>query len=452
MHTDDAYRTQLGTEARRVRDAGALGRSDVLIRLYDFLLQCSLEARTPKEIEVAQEVFGRIDRLEMIEDASVRVYIHRLRRKLQDFYGPNFSGPHLVVPLGEYRLVLTDGALAVHVEETPVAPEPAAPERPPEPEPRVRRGIVRHLWLAFGVALVLLNLVAWRLVADRQPKNVANELARTLFWKPLVDSNHPTFIVVGDYFMFGEAGPNGQMTRLMRDFGINSREDLDRRLMVNPGDAGRYVDLDLHYLPISTAYALRDLVPLAVEASAHGASSLRLLTMSRITAERFKSRNIIYVGFLSGLGWLRDPVFDASGFSVGATYDELIDRSTGKHYLSDALESNEGGRPRRDYGYLASLPGPAGNRILVVAGTQDAGVMQAAEVASDPAELAKIEKLTKGAEAFEALFEVRTIGNLNIDSTLVVARPLRAGAPWRVDAPTEQRFPDQAKADRAPTP
>jgi hypothetical protein len=448
MLAEDPYHMSLAAEARRVREAGALGRSDVLVRLFDFLLQCSLESRAPKEIEIAQEVFGKSGGLEMFEDASVRVYIHRLRRKLQEFYSTDPAGQRLAIPLGEYRLVLADSAKPSTGEvETGVDTEDAGPV-----PARARWWQTRHSWVALGLLAVAVNALAWYVVASRQPASPFAAIEQTVFWRPLVAGDHPTFIVIGDYFMFGESTNTKPVARLVRDFGINSREDLDRYLMDNPGYAGRYIDLDLHYLPISTAYALRELVPLAVDASTHGESSLRLLTMSRITAERLKSRNIIYIGLFSGLGWLRDPLFGVSGFSVGSSYDELIDRATGRHYLSDAIESNEGGRPRRDYGYLASFPGPAGNRILVVAGTRDAGLMQAAEVASDPAQLAKIAARTGGAEAFEALYEVRTIGNLNINSTLVLARPLRAGAAWRPDAPMQQTFPDQTKEERAPTP
>lgn len=441
MLARDQDRLNLDSEARRVREAGALGRSDVLGRLFDFLLECSLASRAPKEIEIAQEVFGKGSGFDMVEDASVRVYIHRLRRKLQEFYAETPGGRRLVIPLGEYRLLLVEGA-----EEPPAEVSEAQDPAPAPARPRWWEG--RRLWAAI-VLLAAINLLAWYVVASRQPASASAAVEDTAFWRPLVRSERPTFIVTGDYFIFGEAPDTMQVTRLVREFGINSREDLDRYLMDNPAHAGRYVDLDLHYLPVSTAYALRELLPLATGMSAGRATSPRLVTMSQITAERFKSRNIIYVGFLSGLGLLRDPLFGVSGFSVGATYDELVDRKSGRRYVSDPFKDDEGGTPRRDYGYLASLPGPAGNRILIVAGARDAGVMQAAEVAADPARLAEIAARTGGAEAFEALYEVRTIGNINLDSALVLARPLRAGSAWRPDPSIQRRFPDQPPEGRA---
>ena len=85
MTTEDTdYRARLTAEAARFRASGDLGRSEPLIRLFDFLLERSLVGRVPKEIEIAQEVFGKTADFDVMADASVRVYIHRLRRKLGD--------------------------------------------------------------------------------------------------------------------------------------------------------------------------------------------------------------------------------------------------------------------------------------------------------------------------------------------------------------------------------
>jgi hypothetical protein len=200
--------------------------------------------------------------------------------------------------------------------------------------------------------------------------------------------------------------------------------------------------MDLHYLPISAAPALNDLLPPTdAFTSSAGLGRPRVISMSRLTPEYLKRGNVIFVGFLSSLGLLREPVFKASGFQVGSSYDELIDRSTGRHYVSD-VDTVGSNAPRRDYAYLASFPGPSGNRIIVVAGTRDPAVMQAAEVAADKAQLDQIEKKAGNATAFEALYEVWTLGTLNTGSNLLVARPLKTDRLWQPGGES-QTFPDQ---------
>jgi hypothetical protein len=64
-----------------------------------------------------------------------------------------------------------------------------------------------------------------------------------------------------------------------------------------------------------------------------------------------------------------------------------------------------------------------------------------AELVNDPAMLKTLHQRVGGEdEAFEALFQVRTLGSVNLDSTLLIARPLRSRAIW--DHPqASQRFP-----------
>ena len=109
--------------AGRLRTRRALGRSEGLNRLFDYLAERARAGARPKEFEVAAAVFGRGGDFDGAQDASVRVAVHRLRRKLDDFYaGPGADEPvRLSIPRGEYRMI---------AEPTPsMAPAPAAPSR-----------------------------------------------------------------------------------------------------------------------------------------------------------------------------------------------------------------------------------------------------------------------------------------------------------------------------------
>lgn len=93
----------LREKAARIRESGALGRSELIQRLFDFLVEQSAAERTPREMDIAVEVFGRTGDFDVSQDASVRVYIYRLRRKLDEYYaGPGRDAPvRLSIPKGE---------------------------------------------------------------------------------------------------------------------------------------------------------------------------------------------------------------------------------------------------------------------------------------------------------------------------------------------------------------
>ena len=390
----------LSAQVARVRASGVLGRSHGLARLFDYLADPALGGRTLSEADISQDVFGRAPGLS--GDASVRVYIHRLRRKLDDFYAGAGAAEayRLVIPVGGYRLDV-------------VARDEAPPEPAPAPAPARRR----WLWpaAAAAVALLVLNLTAWALVArDTAP---ARELARTAaapLWAGL-GRDRPVTLVVGDYYIFGETDHGDEPRRMVRAFEINSPADLDAWLMDNPGFQGRYIDLDTYYTPVGATLALRQLMPLVRQAAG---AEVRMITASHLTPDLMKGSDIVYVGYFSGLRLLQEPVFARSRFTVGATYDELVERRSGQTYVSGAGIA-QGDRPNRDYGYVAAFRGPAGNRFVIVAGARDIGVMQAAEIATDRAALSGLK--AGGDGGIEALYEVEGVGRTNLRATPVMA-------------------------------
>ena len=392
----------LAAQVARIRESGILGRSHGLSRLFDYLADPALDGRTLREADVAQDVFGR--ELDLSGDASVRVYVHRLRKKLDDFYaGPGASEPHrLVIPVGEYRLDVT------------AAEGPAATAAPLTPKLRPRWAIPA---LAAAAALVAANLAAWAYVAhDTAP---SRELARTAaspLWAE-IGRKRPVIVVVGDYYIFGDTDYGEGPKRMVRAFEINSPADLDAWLMDNPQLQGRYIDLDTYYTPVGATLALREIMPLVGQA-AGGIDRVRVITASHLTPDLMKSADIVYVGYISGLRVLQETVFERSRFTIGSTYDELVDRKTGQTFVSGAGTAS-GDRPNRDYGFLTAFQGPAGNHFIIVAGNRDIGVMQMAEVASDRKALGGL-KVRKGG-IVEALYEVDGMGRTALGARPVIA-------------------------------
>src|SRR5215469_15129604 len=117
---------QLAARADRIRASGLLGRSGQLSRLFDYLVECSVLGKSPKEIDIAVEALGRGAEFDVTQDAVVRVYVHKLRRRLDEFYsGPGSTDTQrIVIARGEYRLSLEPNDSSV--ENEPSLPEPAA--------------------------------------------------------------------------------------------------------------------------------------------------------------------------------------------------------------------------------------------------------------------------------------------------------------------------------------
>src|SRR5277367_5390544 len=99
-------------EVERVQRSGVLGEAR-LRRLFDYLAERTVVGDSPKEIAIAIDVFGKSADFDVSSDALVRVYIHKLRKTLDDFYAPapGEAGAVLHIPRGEYRLKLSAAVL-----------------------------------------------------------------------------------------------------------------------------------------------------------------------------------------------------------------------------------------------------------------------------------------------------------------------------------------------------
>lgn len=409
---------QLAARADRIRASGLLGRSGQLSRLFDYLVECSVLGKSPKEIDIAVEALGRGAEFDVTQDAVVRVYVHKLRRRLEEFYNGPGSGEtqRIVIARGEYRLSLESNEGTAEPE---VATLVAAPSR----------AVVRKWLLGALIVSVALNLALLVFGHFRQSPAEAS-LARVRadpVWAPLLADDLPIVVVVGDYYIFGETDDSMNVTRMIREFSINSHRELEEYTQDHPEVADRYMDLGLSYLPTSVAPALRELMPVLAPAG----KRLRVVLASEMTPDLLTRADIVYVGYLSALGMLRHVVFSGSQFAIGDTYDELIDRKSGHHYVSQSSSLWRGDPSYRDYGYFSTFAGANGNHIVVVAGTRDVALTNTAETATHPQSLQALATAANGHRDFEALYEVYGMEGTNVASKLLTTVPLNTAALWR---------------------
>lgn len=428
-------------QAASIVKSGALGRSRSYARLLEFLVECADNGRTPKELEIAMEVFGRGADFDPSQDSMVRVYAHNLRQKLEHYYataGRNESR-QLLLARGEYRISWAAAGEPARSddEDAPAAAAAAAAAPPPAIVPPTRTALTRR-HLAAGAGLLALGLALGAAIALlRAPAApAAAAVAKSPLWAGLLDDDLPILVVVGDYYIYGELDEYGNVARLVRDFSVGSSRELDELMMNDTSLLSRYMDLDLTYLPTGSAFALLELLRVLYTAD----KPLRVVSMSEMNEADMKSSHVVYVGYLSALDKLEDFVFASSTLAIGATYDELRNMDTGEFYTSEA-GMPEINRNYRDYAFISTFPGPGGNQLMIVSGTRDAGLMQAAHALADPMFVASIEQARpeypktlevarKQPPSFEMLYEVTGYGRTNLDAMLVHTAALNYQQIW----------------------
>jgi hypothetical protein len=186
-------------------------------------------------------------------------------------------------------------------------------------------------------------------------------------------------------------------------------------------------------LPVSSAFALRDVMAILAPQNRR----ITVSKMSDVEPSSLKADDIIYIGYLSGMGMLQDLVFTPeSRFALGDSYDEVIDKTTKHAYASevgsqvmDPPQPTGKEQPYHDYGMFAKFRGPGGNMIVVISGTRDEGVSQTAETFTSRQRLQEFEHEADVTHPLEALLEVSAFDGVNLSGKLVLESNRAAANP-----------------------
>ncbi|MDY6947560.1 MAG: helix-turn-helix domain-containing protein [Pseudomonadota bacterium] len=409
---------ELQRQAEQFRASGLLGKPGALSRLFDFLLARSLAGEVPKEIEIALQVFGKGAGFDVAQDSVVRVYVHKLRRRLEEFAARSITpfDNRITIPKGEYRLVL-EPTTAAAIENV------AAPIELPPPVTSAGRQWLKPALLV--VVAFIAGVALTHAFTSNPHDRELNAVRHSAVWAPLLDDDLPITLVVGDYFLLGEVDDANNVQRLVREFYVNSNQDFMEHMQLNPQLMRSYRNLGLTYLPAASAFALQDLVPVL-----NTGKPVRVTLLSALDPSVLKSTHVVYVGYLSGLGLLGDRVFAQSRIALGGSFDELHDTQTGTTYVSTVMPMGSEGGVFRDFGYFSTFAGPNGNRIVVISGTRDNGVMHVAEALSARAGVAELGSKAAGADSFESLYEIDGMARAGLNARLLFVASMHNDAIW----------------------
>ena len=372
-------------------------------------------------------VLGRDESFDVSADSAVRVYVHQLRKKLDAYY-EQFEPAALrriTIPKGQYT----------------VAVEAVVPAETVSGNPLVKfwHSRTNSILLATACVLLLLNLMFTVFVPAVDTEGEFKIDASHPIWNSVLQDDKPILLVMGDYYIFGELNANGNVARMVREFNVNSRSDLEDLQFSDIQQAENYLDLDLSYMPEGSAFALARIAPILQDSE----KSVNITMMSDLTTADIRNNHIVYIGYISALEKLNDLTFagSGSGLRVGRSYDELFNVKTAEYYTSDA-GLPEAGEPFRDYGMFATFPASIDTQIVLVTGLRDAGLMHTAQALSNTSALDELviamdSDTDEALASFEALYEVFGIDRMNFDANLVYTNHLDTtqiwGAPLQVE-------------------
>ncbi len=201
--------------------------------LLSYLVRESLAGNVPKEMTIGVQVFGKDKEFDPRDDATIRVYMNNLRKKLEHFYLTAAKGQvyRLTIPVGHYK-----------VEFEPIVTE-AVPKPPPPPAPPTPAKSRAVIYLS--VALVL--AVAGALTLYFRPVRDLPPVSSPILKEFLVPGGRPTLFVVGDLFFLFEHSDSTRGGDFVRKTSINSLTEYRQVIRSRPEFAKRYVPSNISF-------------------------------------------------------------------------------------------------------------------------------------------------------------------------------------------------------------
>ncbi|MEP7247562.1 MAG: hypothetical protein ABI885_28300, partial [Gammaproteobacteria bacterium] len=426
-------------------------KSEASQKLLRYLAERSLRGETPKETEIAFDVFGRDASFNSAEESTVRVGVRALRRRLQDYYASpgQYDELQFVIPKGGYRLICVPReAVPAHApdETGQAAVQASVPVPVPAPEgsfpvtPSVvvdgkaeggtavasaQASAARSMWIgrwalgatALLIASVSINAWLWLNRTNLAIDPAVAELAQSPLWSGIVDSNRPLMLVLGDGFMYTNVDPLTGRVQLIRDRAINSSEELRVFLAANPsiahGRGQRYTSM----LQKSTAIGMAAVLRLV----SHPGRDIEVRARDDLQVDDLQKYDIIYIGPLSRLGPLAGHYEFQSRYRYDSKTAGIRDIVTGKSFVPDGEVTGK----HTEYALAARFIGPGGNRIVILTpGGRNSGMLLTVRTFTSKEGLQDVARRLLALrnplpDCFEALLSVTSFGQTDVAAEVV---------------------------------
>ncbi|UCE06848.1 MAG: helix-turn-helix domain-containing protein [bacterium] len=402
-------------------------RNEKCSKLLIYLAECSKKHYVPSESEIAAHIFGQNRDFDPTIDASVRVLIWKLRKKLDEYY--KSKGKHdkvrLAIPKRQYSLELME-------------------------RPNKNKFLKQLLPFVSLVVIIALSIsLLWLYIQYREIRKIIPEIPpikKNLIFRDFVDNRKPTTIVIGHIFTYCEFQDEINSFRIIRNRLINSDADLSKYMSQYNIPSKNIWKPTWDIVPENTLKyfsLIQSIYPLA---------SRPLMTLklsSKIEWSDLLDHQIIYVGHFHNLGKL-DQFYQSKHFyspSQITDYSELISKLAENKKINipseknlvetaddnqinalfsiyhqnmqnDSIEDvykfiyNDDTKYVQDYVILIKLPGPNFNKMLFIISFHQIGRLKIIEVLADPIQMRKFENefrtlMPSMPTYFEMLIEVK---------------------------------------------
>lgn len=390
--------------------------SAIYQELLTYLVNAVFEGIIPKEITIAIDVFGKSSAFNTNKDSTVRYHIHTLRGKLENYYkneGRN-DKIRLVIPKGHYEIefVTRKGQEKRFAGRVITA---------------LKRWEIIIIIILFGCNLFLILRLNNNDRKSPALASVTNVGFHDPVWGSFFSNGYPVSIILGDDFMLDEYCPEYRRYRQIRDWKIDSKNDLYDFLVRHP-KANLWAS-EITGVPFGGEQNLMDILPIIYQFQ----TDVSLDMSSGLTLDQVRKHNLIYIGEFKNLRVLEKMI---AKLPLRYQYrpDErlfiLDEKSDTIHtFLRIEAPYEQKDKFNVDYSLLIKIPGFSKENILFIVGFGYGGRLERTKMLGDAELRAKFVEAIKSTypifpEYYLALFEVKSIERTGFTNELKYFREI----------------------------
>lgn len=386
---------------RKVLASSDFNTSDKYKKLLEYIYNSTIENIPLKEATIAIDCLDKDSTYDPSIDSSVRVYLSKLRKKLEHYYLTEGISDEieLIIPKGQYHLEFR--------------------------KLNRKKKLLRVNWRVYSIftlILVLVGIFAYLLGANLSKSTVGAIPNSDIVWKEVFTGPKKTLIILGDYYFF-EYSYSAQRQSYIRDVEINTDNDLNEFILDNPSYKDKIRSVYHTYLDEHIPWCISSIMPSLL--SNRVQYELRLA--SEVQLNNINKYNIIYIGSYKTLGILKNVIGKLHfkyEVKQGASMLRFTDTSTNDTSYFDWVTNPET-KARNDYAMVIKVRGPNDNTCLFFLSEHDFGNISTVNFFTDAEKIISFENQLNS-DYFEALFEVRGIVRTNFDMKLLKLNQLNS--------------------------
>lgn len=365
-------------------------------KLLSYLVTSTIEEKEISEVSIAIDGMGKKGDFDNSTDASVRVYIHNLRKKLASYYlnEGKFDEIKISIPKGEhYKAIFTEQKNSNKISKTTLAA------------------------VVFVLVVTVLNVFLW-IVLDRTPIN--SDIIDQVIWQELENNEKPLLLVFGDFYVFKDTSTSPN--RYIRDISINSESQFSE-FQKSDTENAHYQSTEISFLGKSSIANFKHLFNIVSSMNV----PYKTILSSELTYDDLTQNNIIYIGSFKSLGIINNLLTDLStSYRIHPNTIFFKDEEHDTTYTYKAPKNTATGF-LKDFSLVSLLPGPNDTRIIIFTGTHDIGQIGALHSFTDLSFLEDLDsKLVDDAPFFEAILEIDGYERTGFDAQLIHFKNIKA--------------------------